>query len=141
MRTGASLADFSAAVTLLNVPVIDVRSTNNEKAPRLIFVIVVISDSELETRDTKLEFSITALLAGSSEQLGDEALKAEGLCQAETDYFFSFSARWIASTERLPVVSLALHIALRGKSYQYFLHGHGSGKQDWGLFKGALAAR
>jgi hypothetical protein len=34
---------------------------------------------------------------GSSGQLGDEALKAEGLCQAETNYFFSFSARWIAS--------------------------------------------
>src|SRR3990167_4758719 len=47
MRTGASLADFSAAVAFLNVVAIDTRRTNKEKAPRLIFVIVVTSDREV----------------------------------------------------------------------------------------------
>jgi hypothetical protein len=51
MRTGASLADFSAAVALLNVVAIDARRNNKDKAPQLIFVIVATSDRELETRD------------------------------------------------------------------------------------------
>jgi hypothetical protein len=64
MRTGANLADLSAAVALLNVVAIDARKTNKETALRLIFVIVVTSDSELETRDAKLEFSIMGFLTG-----------------------------------------------------------------------------
>jgi len=52
----------SLAVALLNVAAIDASRTNNEKAPRLIFVIVVTFDSKLENQDPKLEFSIMALL-------------------------------------------------------------------------------
>ena len=47
MRTGANLADLSAAVALLNVVAIDARKTNKETALRMIFVIVVTSDSEV----------------------------------------------------------------------------------------------
>jgi hypothetical protein len=45
IRTVASLADFSAARVLWFVIAINASRTNNEKAHRPIFVIVVTSDS------------------------------------------------------------------------------------------------
>jgi len=44
MRTVAGLADFSAAQVIGFVIAINVSRTNNEKAHRLIFVIVVTSE-------------------------------------------------------------------------------------------------
>jgi hypothetical protein len=47
------------------VVAIDASKTNKEKALRPIPITVLTSDSELEARDPRLEFSIMAFLTGS----------------------------------------------------------------------------